>query len=81
MEIDYNSVLRVCVDGIYHTQENVELKNVFCPKLVKRFSNEECIGDVDKAQEQYLIINEQSPPREHFSLELHTGAGGCGKLI
>ena len=78
MEIEYNSVVRVCVDGIYHTQSDVPLKNVFRIKQEKRFENEAGESYVDMATEKSLVIDE-AESREHYAKELHLGPGGCGK--
>ena len=79
MEIDEDKVIRVCVDGIYHTQKNVELKNVFRTKPEKRLRPDmSCRRYVDKAHEKDLVI-EGSESRDHYARELHLGAGGCGK--
>ena len=79
MELDEDKVIRVCVDGIYHTQSNVELKNVFRTKPEKKLCSELCCqGYVDKVHEKELVI-EGSESRDHHARELHLGAGGCGK--
>ena len=78
LEIDYNNVIRVCVDGIYYKQENVILKNVFRIKTEKNFNNVASGGYIDKAYKQKLII-EGYEGRKHFCKELHLGEGGCGK--
>ena len=78
MEIDYNNVVRVCVDGIYHLQESVELQNVFRPKNDINFNNLAGDSYVSSAIEKELVICD-GEEREHFDKELHTGEGGCGK--
>jgi len=78
MEIDYDKVFRVCVDGIYHIQNDVILKNVFCIKEQLKFGNEASDSYVSSATEKPLYICEANE-REHFHKELHIGEGGCGK--
>lgn len=78
MEINYENIIRICVDGIYHRQNDVILKNVFRYKDEINFGNVAGDSFVDKAQEKELVIN-GSIEREHFAKELHIGEGGCGK--
>ena len=78
MEIDYDNVVRVCVDGIYHLQEMVELKNAFRSKPDINFNNLAGDSYVSSAIEKDLVICGASE-REHFEKELHLGEGGCGK--
>jgi hypothetical protein len=78
MEIDYDKIFRVCVDGIYHIQNDVILKNVFCSKETLKFGNEAGDSYVSTAMEKPLYSCEANE-REHFHKELHIGEGGCGK--
>ena len=52
VEIDYNNVVRVCVDGIYFVGEDVELKNVFRCKPDINFNNEG-IGELILEQKKF----------------------------
>lgn len=80
-EIDIDNVVRVCVDGIYHREEHIELKNVFRVKDEVNFEN--IAGDsyvsnaTSNIESDYFICDIKS--RNHFNKELHLGAGGCGK--
>jgi len=80
-EIDYKNVIRVCVDGIYHKQEKVNLKNVFRVKNDnKNFTNEPSLKYCNNINKYSGIINNNLPIfRENYSKELHLGEGGCGK--
>ena len=78
LEIDYKNVIRVCVDGIYHSQDNIPLKNVFRAKDDRKFGNEASESYVSSACQRPLIINEPIY-REHYAKELHIGEGGSGK--
>lgn len=76
MQIDISKIVRVCVDGIYHTQDNVKLCNVF------RTKNEFNFGNV--SGESYISnlccnISCNSPFRKHYMKILEIGAGGNGK--
>ena len=78
LAIDPKHLVRVCVDGIYHTQVNVELKNVFRTKHELRFENLAGLSFVDQARKRDLCPP-VDPPRVHYGKELHLGGGGCGK--
>jgi hypothetical protein len=77
-EIDIDNCVRVCVDGIFHHEEHIELKNVF--RVKDEFNFDNIAGDsyVSTATEKDLIVC-SSLMRNHFNKELHLGAGGCGK--
>ena len=77
-EIDIDNVVRICVDGIYHIQEEIKLKNVFRIKDEVNFNNIAGDSYVSSSTEKDLIIC-NSQMRNHFNKELHLGAGGCGK--
>lgn len=78
LELQYNNVVRVCVDGIYFIGEDVELKNVFRKKPDINFNNECGLTYCDKACEKDLIVNGSSY-RDHYAKQLHLGEGGSGK--
>jgi hypothetical protein len=75
LEINYDNLIRVCVDGIYF-KGDVVCKNVFTHKTKMTFKNgcgdEFCSNLYER---EYDIANF----REHFGSELHLGEGGCGK--
>lgn len=77
MSMNYDQILRVCVDGIYYTG-NIQLKNVFRMKDDKCFTNVACQYYLSNAFERELTI-EGSASRGHFIKEIHIGEGGCGK--
>lgn len=81
MEIDMNNVIRVCVDGIYHIQENVNLKNVFRTKEEFNFVNAEGDSYVSNASEKIIDYphDKYHEKRDNYNKQLHLGAGGCGK--
>jgi hypothetical protein len=80
-EIDIDNVVRVCVDGIFHREEHIELKNVF--RIKDEFNFDNIAGDsyvsnaTTNIEHDYFICDIKS--RNHFNKELHLGAGGCGK--
>ena len=75
LEIDYDNLIRVCVDGIYF-KGDVVCKNVFTHKTKMTFNNgagEEFCSNL--YEREYDVTNF----REHFGSELHLGEGGSGK--
>lgn len=83
MEIPIESIVRVCVDGIYFTGKTT-LKNVFRYKDDRKFGNGGSGSYVSEARKKTLLdefgyLKEQTQKRDHFAKELHLGAGGCGK--
>lgn len=83
MNMEYDNIYRVCVDGIYYKGET-ELVNVFRPKDEIKFGNESGSSYVSQACKKDLRNKDGSPreiqlSRKHFEKELHEGEGGCGK--
>lgn len=78
LEIDPWKVVRVCVDGIYHTQNDIEMKNAFRVKEEFKFDNEAGSRYCSSVEKRNLLIVD-NPYREQFAKELHLGPGGCGK--
>jgi hypothetical protein len=79
MEIEYDNIFRVCVDGIYHVQNNVILKNVFREKMDLHFENIAGDSYVSTAMKFPSLFVCNAIERKHYSKELHIGEGGCGK--
>ncbi len=79
LTMDYDSIIRICVDGIYYFGEDVECCNVFRIKNDKmKFGNAACPAYVSNVTEKPLIILDKEF-RENYRKELHLGGGGCGK--
>ena len=74
-EFEMKNVVKIVVDGIYFNGPCPELKNCFRNEDKKMVS---CVGDC-------YISNRECGEftygkfREHNLIEVHTGAGGCGK--
>lgn len=77
MEIDFKDVKRICVDGIYFSQNEVVCKNVFRSKTDMKFGNE--AGDSYISNNEGNEENNFANEREHNEKELWIGAGGNGK--
>lgn len=76
MTMDFNKIVRVCVDGIYYEGEKVECLNVFRDKPEINFNNE--------AGDSYISVTKyenyfEGEYRENYAKELFLGAGGNGK--
>lgn len=76
LNIDIDNVIRVCCDGIYFKDQDVELCNVFSHKTKMTFKNDIWESYCSTLNEYELVKNER---REHNAFELHLGEGGCGK--
>ena len=77
--INIDNIKAVVVDGIYYTgEEDLKINPIFCNKEKKTLAfkgsdyyvGPECIE---------LLTSALGEPRENNPIELHTGAGGCGK--
>lgn len=78
MAIDYDDVIRVCVDGIYTMNEVTNLKNVF---RLKNDIEDKTFGNI--AGESYIsnvkYYGSYADTRPNYVKELSIGAGGNGK--
>lgn len=89
LTMDYDNIIRICVDGIYSIDEPKILKNSFRPKNdEKNFNNVAGNYYISNIEHNLYIQNIYSlflnpsnlaENREHNKNELHLGAGGCGK--
>ena len=77
MTMEYDNIIRVCVDGIYFTGD-ITLKNVFRLKDDRCFGNGASENYLSNVYERELTI-EGFTGREHYEKEIHIGEGGCGK--
>jgi hypothetical protein len=77
MEINIKDVKRICVDGIYFSDNEVVCKNVFRNKTDMKFGN--IAGDSYISNNEGNPINDFADFREHNETELWIGAGGNGK--
>jgi hypothetical protein len=76
-EFEPNEICKIVVDGIYHTKKDVELKNCF------RVEKKEMTNNITDKSYISNEINKQTFTfadfKEHHLIEVHKGAGGCGK--
>jgi len=81
MKMDYDSIIRVCVDGIYYKEHEFEIINPFRPKHDKMtFGNDPCEGYlsglIEKGEIDFVCEGDY---REHYKSEVYVGEGGVGK--
>lgn len=79
LKMDYDKLVRVCVDGIYHTQKDVIYSNSFSQK---GFHYEYKLGNVQSetyVNSKNIYVNVCDTLRTNYKTELFLGAGGCGK--
>lgn len=80
MTIDYDNIIRVCVDGIYTKEEeqcfgSFRLKNDIKDKTFQNIPGDSYISNLIEEEANYDFGNY----RKHNHKELHIGAGGNGK--
>ena len=75
-EFDMNNIVKIVVDGIYFNGQCPELKNCFRVEekvMVHNYCGNSYVSNNDCGEFKYGKF------REHNLIEVHTGAGGCGK--
>lgn len=87
LTMDMSQVIRICVDGIYTEQTDVECVNIFSHKPVDMSKlDNQCLNT--KTRCSYLApspLSKRTPtdafpkPREQYTVVVETGAGGTGK--
>ena len=82
MTMDFEKLVRVCVDGIYYKEHSINLHKSFSYKTKMTFNNSPCeeylsgiLGDNDT--ENYPLP--EAKPRKFYKTELFDGEGGLGK--
>ena len=82
LEMDLDKVVRVCVDGIYYKNHDVNLSKTFSYKTKMTFRNsaaEEYLSSIisETSNEFYELPSAKS--RDFYKSELYDGEGGLGK--
>lgn len=75
LRMDINKLVRVCVDGIYYYDHDYELLPIFTKKDKKTLNNLPNTSYICPTTEWITMADY----REHNKVEVHNGAGGCGK--
>lgn len=73
---DFNQIVSVVVDGIYY-KGDVEIGELFCSKQKKSLKNN--LTEENYCQYDEIENIDIGDYRENNKLEVHLGAGGCGK--
>ena len=80
MKMDLDSVIRICVDGIYYHDHDFEMSDIFSVKkkiTFENFASEFYLSNVvEKGSTDFVCTAEF---REHYMTEIFDGAGGDGK--
>ena len=76
-QIKLENIVRVCVDGIYHTQKDVKLCNAFRPKPSNKFGN--VAGESYTSNLEGFNYSQLPAYRKNYKRNLYIGAGGNGK--
>lgn len=77
MHMDNNKIIRICVDGIYYQEHEINLYNCFRFKEDKlNFKNEPGESYISTRNDYYYCEGEQ---QENYKIELYQGCGGGGK--
>ena len=76
-QIEFRNLVRVCVDGIYHTQKEVKICNAFRPKDERKFGN--IAGNSYTSYLEGYNYLQLPAYRKNYKKTLATGAGGNGK--
>ena len=87
IKMDYDEIIRVCVDGIYFYEHEFEIKNTFSDKSDKMtFENGSATCYLSHIIEKDYLDNQYvedflptAEPRAFYQRELLMGAGGNGK--
>ena len=85
LKMDYDKIVRVCVDGIYYKQHDCEINDVFQEKTKMTFRNspsQEYISNLLEWKNTNNIIKPRPSPkkiRPYHRVEMFDGEGGVGK--
>ena len=79
LEIPYEHIIRICVDGIYHTYSSLQHKNAFRRKDEINFNNDSGDTYVSHLTDTYTITENKYIKPSIAGIEFHLGAGGTGK--
>ena len=81
LNMDYDKLIRICVDGIYYYDHKFKINDIFGDKHQERnFLNTACnqfLSMVDREVEGYW--KPTAEPRDFYKKQLFLGGGGCGK--
>ena len=81
LQMDFNKLVRICVDGIYYRDHDVKMHKSFSHKTKMTFKNSPCeeylSGILGDNEDNYSLP--KAKPRKFYKTELFDGEGGLGK--
>ena len=82
LEMDFNKLVRICVDGIYYKEHDIKMHKSFSEKTKMTFNNSPCeeylSGILNNDNEDNYLLP-KAKPRKFYKTELFDGEGGLGK--
>lgn len=82
LKMDYNKLIRICVDGIYFYDHSFEINDIFDYKEKMTFGNDPCqsyLSNTINYCDEDIDFNSIAEPREFYRSEIFNSAGGNGK--
>ena len=82
LDMDYDKIIRVCVDGIYYYPHDFKRKHTFVDKKKMTLRNTECntyLSGIFKDWEIWTPHDKMAKHYPHYRTQLLLGAGGTGK--
>ena len=82
LEMDFDKLVRVCVDGIYYKEHFFNKHKSFSEKTKMTFNNSPCeeyLSGILNNDNQYNYELPTAKPRKFYKTELFDGEGGLGK--
>ena len=82
LNMEFDNLVRVCVDGIYYKEHDIKLHNSFSEKTKMTFNNSPCeeyLSGILNNDNQYNYSLPEAKPRPFYKSELFDGEGGLGK--
>lgn len=78
LNMDYDNLIRICVDGIYYNGDTPKLYNAFRDKSDKiNFNNDACDTYISNVYKHLSFVCGEE--RDFYKNEIHIGQGGNGK--
>ena len=82
LQMDFNKLVRICVDGIYYKDHDIKMHKSFSHKTKMTFKNSPCeeyLSNILKNDNEDNYVVPKAKPRKFYKTELFDGEGGLGK--
>lgn len=82
LQMDFDKLIRVCVDGIYFSDHKIKMHKSFSEKTKMTFNNSPCeeyLSGILNNDNQFNYLLPEAEPRKFYKTELFDGEGGLGK--